>query len=81
MLDKTRDMLLQASVAKGHLPSRAGFLPDHIHCLLAWNLAEAPADVALAYLNNLAFVCGMKPVFKFSCFIGTCGEYDLGAIQ
>jgi hypothetical protein len=31
-------------------------------------------------MNNLAYACGMKPIFPCSGFIGTFGEYDLGAV-
>jgi len=26
-------------------------------------------------------VFGMSPVLRFSCFVGTCGEYDRGAVE
>ena len=65
---------------KGHLLSRAALLPDHLHLALRCDLAESPEQVALAYLNNLAFVEGMKPVFRFGYYVGTFGEYDLGVI-
>jgi hypothetical protein len=42
---------------------------------------ESPLDVALAYLNNLAYTQGMRPVYRHSCFLGTFGEYDLGAVE
>jgi hypothetical protein len=32
--------------------------------------------VALGFLNNLAFVHGMKAVFQMGAFVGTFGEYD-----
>jgi len=31
-------------------------------------------------MNNLAYTCGMKPVFRFSYYVGTFSEYDLGVI-
>ena len=31
-------------------------------------------------MNNLAYACGMRAVFKFSYFVGTFGEYDPGVI-
>ena len=34
----------------------------------------------LAFLNNLAFVHGMKPVFQFGAYVGTFGEYHQGAV-
>lgn len=47
-----------------------GILPD-----------QAPIDVALSYMNNLAYAQGMQRVFMPSCYLGTFGEDDLGAIR
>jgi hypothetical protein len=32
-------------------------------------------------MNNLAYVQGMKPMFRFSYYVGTFGPYDRGAIR
>ena len=74
------DMIVKASAAKQHGLSRGGLLPDHLHLALRCGLEESPEDVALAYLNNLAYASGMKAVFRFGYFVGTFGEYDLGVI-
>jgi len=73
-----REMILRAAAKKGHRLSRAGILPDHIHLTLACSIGESPADVALSYMNNLAYACGLKRVFAFGFYVGTFGEYDLG---
>ncbi len=75
-----RDMIESASRSKGRLLSRASLLPDHVHLTVGCQPAEAPEDVALSYLNNLAYAQDMKPVYRFSYFVGTYGEYDLGVI-
>ena len=74
------DMLSRASRAREHLLSRAGIVPDHLHFTLGCRPDESPQDVALSYMNNLAYAAGMQRVFTNSCFIGTFGEYDLGAV-
>jgi REP element-mobilizing transposase RayT len=81
ILEGWRDMLERASRAKGHLLARAALLPDHLHLMLGCSPEEAPGAVALSYLNNLAFVCEMRPVFQFSYYVACFGEYDLGAIR
>jgi len=81
VLTSMRDMLLKASRSKGHLLSRAGILPDHVHLTVGCSLGESPLEVALSYMNNLAFACGRRPVFRSSCYVATFGEYDLGAIR
>jgi hypothetical protein len=73
-------MILGASEQKGHWLSRAAILPDHIHLTMGCQGEESPEEVVLSYMNNLAFSCGMKPVFKFSYYVGTFSEYDLGVI-
>jgi REP element-mobilizing transposase RayT len=81
VLTAIREMVLKASRAKGHRLSRAGILADHVHVLLGCNLAESPLDVALGYLNNLAYAQGMRRVYQYGFYVGTVGEYDLGAIR
>lgn len=76
-----RAMLIRAAEKKHHLLSRLAILPDHMHLLLGIGMDESPLSVGLSYMNNVVFVYGMQSVLKPSCFIGTFGEYDLGAIQ
>ncbi len=80
-LSALREMIRAAAKAKGHLLSRAAILPDHVHLALGCHLDESPEVVALSYINNICFVLGMKPVFQFSYWVGTFGEYDLGAVK
>ena len=58
----------------------AAVLPDQIHLTLGCDLAESPEQVALSHLNNLAFAVGMKALFEYGYWVGTFGEYDLGAV-
>jgi hypothetical protein len=76
-----RDMVLKASERHGHLLSRAGILASHVHLTLGCDLEEAPDEVALSYMNNPAYACGMERLFTFSRYVGTFGEYDLGAVE
>ena len=81
MLCGLRDMIVKASRAKGYLLSRAGILPDHVHLTLGCPIDVAPVDVSLGFLNNLAHVQGMRPVYQYGGFVGTFGEYDNRAVQ
>ena len=78
-LQITHDGIPRISCKKGHRLSRAGITGDHIHITLGADVAETPTDVALAYLNNLAYF-HKKPIFQSGYFVGTYGQYDLGAI-
>ena len=80
VLVRVRKMIESASQRKGHFLRRAGLLPDHVHLTLGCDLKESPGEVALSYMNNLAYAQGMTEVFRYSYFVGTFGEYDLGVI-
>jgi REP element-mobilizing transposase RayT len=80
VLSSIRGMILKASESKGHWLSRAAIVPDHIHLTLGCRLRESPEDVALSYMNNVSYACGLKPVLKFGYYVGTFSEYDLGVI-
>jgi REP element-mobilizing transposase RayT len=80
MLKGFHDRIENAARVKNHLLSRAAIVPDHIHVLLGCPLRCSPEEVALSYMNNLAHVADMKPIFQFSYYVGTFSEYDLGVI-
>jgi REP element-mobilizing transposase RayT len=73
-----RSMILRSAAKHAHLLSRGGILADHIHLTLGCDVKDSPSDVALSYMNNLAYSCGMKRAFAFGYYVGTFGEYDLG---
>jgi len=73
--------MLAIAGKKGHLVGSGQLLADHLHMTLGCALTESPQRVALAYMNNLAYGEGMKPLFEFSYYVGTFGEYDLDAVR
>src|SRR5437870_3440289 len=80
-LSITRDMFFKVTRKKGHRLSRLALLADHLHATLGCGFEESPEELALAYMNNLAFAHGMKRLFCESYFVGTFGQYDTGAIR
>jgi REP element-mobilizing transposase RayT len=80
-LSMTRDMFFKVARKKGHRLSRLALLPDHLHATLGCGFQESPEEVALGYMNNLAYAHGMKPIFCQSYYVGTFGEYDMAAIR
>jgi REP element-mobilizing transposase RayT len=64
----------------GYRMSQVALLPDHVHMTMGCPINRSPEEVALAYLNNCAYACGMKPVFQFGYYVGTFGEYDRGVV-
>jgi REP element-mobilizing transposase RayT len=79
-LKKLLDMVERAARKHQHRLSRAALLPDHVHLTLGCEIDQSPEEVAIGYLNNCAYVYGMKPVYRFSYYVGTFGEYDRGAV-
>jgi REP element-mobilizing transposase RayT len=73
-------MIRRAAKQKGHRLSRAAILPDHIHMALGAGLKETPEAIALSYMNNLVFATNQR-LFEFGYWVGTFGDYDLGAIR
>jgi REP element-mobilizing transposase RayT len=65
----------------GFLISRGGIVPTHVHLALGCGVGDAPGDVAISFLNALARADGMQPVCKFGFYVGTFGNFDLGAIR
>jgi REP element-mobilizing transposase RayT len=80
-LQATRERLLGTANKHGHLLRRAGILADHVHLAVGCGVGEAPLEVALTYMNNLAHLEGMRPVLEFGCYLGTFGEYDMDAVR
>ena len=75
-----RAMILGVCEKQGYLLSRGGLVPDHVHLALGGMPSQSPGEIALRFMNNLAYCEGMKNVFQFGYYVGTFGEYDLGAI-
>lgn len=75
-----RDTAISVSRERGHLLSRIGLFTDHIHLTLGCGVNEAPIDVGVAYLNALAEAQGGS-VYQNGFYVGTFGDYDLGAIR
>jgi len=80
-LARRNDMILAAAQKKGHAISAIGVFADHVHITLGCGVTESPEEVALSYLNNLAYVEGMRPIYRPGYYVGTFGEYDLNAIR
>jgi len=80
VLERRRSMIVAAAAKKQHLIGSGQLLADHIHLALGCNLIESPREVALGYLNNLAYAEGLRRVYELGFYVGTFGEYDLGAV-
>ncbi|MFN0056246.1 MAG: transposase [Planctomycetales bacterium] len=79
-LSRSRDMVFRVAQVKQHCVSRLAVLCDHLHLVAGIPPIQSPQEVALAYLNNLAFAHGMQALFQSGYYAGTLGTYDTGAI-
>ena len=80
-LQITSDMMIRSARAKDHRLSRLALLADHIHLTLGAPLEMSPGDLALSYMNNIAFAHGMSALFSSSYYVGTFGEFDMQAVR
>ncbi len=56
-------------------------MPDHLHIALRGNLEHSPEEIALAFLNNLAYMMGQNAVWQFGYHVSTFGEYRMDAMR
>lgn len=76
-----RQMVLDCCGHKAWPLSRIGLLSNHSHILLSASMTESPESIAISLMNNLAYTQEMKPILKFSYYVGTFGNYDRDAIR
>jgi len=79
-LGALRDIIMKTSVKHGLRLAAAGIFPDHLHLAVGCTALQSPQEVALSYMNNLAYAQRMRPIFEFGYYAGTFGEYNLSAI-
>ena len=80
-LAASRRMLIAACRKREWLLSRIGVASNHLHVLVGGDVTDAPQDVALSLMNNLAYAQEMTAAFEFSYYVGTFGNYDRDAIR
>lgn len=80
-LAKIRDTTFQVCVKKGYAASSVAVLPDHLHLAVRGAIAQSPEEIALSFLNNLAYVLDQRPWWETGYYAGTFGEYGMAAVQ
>ena len=80
-LAKIRDTTLRICVKKGYAASALSVLPDHLHLAFRGVITQAPEDLALSFLNNLAHAVGRCRWWKAGYYTGTLGEYAMAAVR
>jgi REP element-mobilizing transposase RayT len=59
-LAKIRDTSLRICIKKGYAVSTLAVMPDHLHLAIRGAIAQSPEEIALSFLNNLAYVLGQR---------------------
>jgi REP element-mobilizing transposase RayT len=80
-LRKIHQSCLKIAEKKGYCLSRLAVLPDHLHLALRGVPEQSPEEIALAFMNNLAYALGQRPIWEFGYYVGTFSEYDMGAVR
>lgn len=80
-LKSVRDVVRSTAEKYDFLLSRIGLLDDHLHLVVGIPATRDPGSVGLSCMNNIAWVFDMQPILRHSGYLGTIGEYDLGAIR
>jgi REP element-mobilizing transposase RayT len=78
---RNRDMILSVARKHEHRLSRVALPGDHVHLTMKCGADASPEDIALKYLNNLAYAHDMQRVFQFGYYVGTIGPYDMDAVR
>jgi REP element-mobilizing transposase RayT len=80
-LTKIRDGCFRIAEKKGHQISVASVVPDHLHLALRGNIEHSAEEIALGFMNNLAYQFGSKPIWDCGYYAGTFGEYDMQCVR
>ncbi len=81
LMGKIRDTCLAIGRKKGCGIKAVSVMPDHVHVAVKGNIELSPEEIALSYLNNLAFVMGRNRVWKDEYYVGTFSKYGMGTIR
>ncbi len=56
-------------------------MPDHIHMALRGNINLSPQDIALSFLNGLAYAMGSNACWSEEAYVGSFSEYAVSRIS
>jgi REP element-mobilizing transposase RayT len=76
-----RDTVPRIGANKGYAASTFAVMPDHLHLALRGDIEQSPEDIALCFLNNLAFALDQRPWWQAGYYAGTFGEYGMAAVR
>ncbi len=81
MLGRIRDGVRRIARKKGYGLKSVSVMPDHVHMALRGTVEASPEEIALGFLNNLAFLLGRNRVWQDGYYVGTFSEYGMDVIR
>lgn len=76
-----RDRCVEIAAKKKYAVSRLAVMPDHLHMAIRGHQEQSPTEIVAAFQNNLAYAMGQKRIWRDTFYVGTFGEYDMGAVR
>jgi REP element-mobilizing transposase RayT len=76
-LEILRDGCLRIAKSKGYQLKSVSVMLEHIHIALRGIPEQSPQDIALAFMNNLAWIMGRNRIWQNGYYVGTFSEYSL----
>jgi len=78
---KVRDQSRGIAEKKGCRVSVLSVVPEHLHMAMRGDIERPPEEIALAFMNDLAYSLGQNAIWQFGYYVGTFGEYDMYAVR
>ncbi len=80
-LARERDGVIRVAQAKGYLLKSLSVMPDHVHLAFRGDISQSPGELALCFMNNLAFLLGRNRIWADEYYVGTFSEYSADIIR
>lgn len=80
-LSTLRDWCFRIADVKGYEIATLSVMPDHLHVALRGHYEHSAEAIALAFMNNLAYAVRQRALWMPSYYVGSFGEYTMGAIR
>lgn len=80
-LGKIRDTSLKIAQKKHYALKSISVMPDHLHVALRGDIEHSPDEIALSFMNNLAYTLGRNRIWEDAYYVGTFSEYSVDHIR
>jgi REP element-mobilizing transposase RayT len=80
VFEQIHNYLLKIAEKKKCIIAKFAIMPDHIHIALRGNIELSPYEIALSFLNNLAYLLRKGRFWSNEFYVGTFSSYALDQI-